>query len=128
MLPKKLTDDDRARYEWQMWHKDFGEAGQEKLKNATVLISRVGGVGSVVAYELAAAGVGKILLGHGGNIKTSDLNRQLVMTTEALGTSRAQSAKRRLAELNPTIELAAIESNITDDNVADIVAQVDVVV
>ena len=51
---KSLTDHERAVYQWQMWIPDFGEAGQEKLKNASVLVSRVGGVGSVVAYELEA--------------------------------------------------------------------------
>ena len=54
--PRALTDEERAVYEWQMWDEDFGVAGQERLKGASVLISRVGGLGSVVAYELAAAG------------------------------------------------------------------------
>ena len=62
-----LTDEERATYEWQMWVPDFGERGQQKLKNASVMISRVGGVGSVVAYELAAAGVGKLVLANAGN-------------------------------------------------------------
>ena len=57
-----LTDEERAVYEWQLWVPDFGEEGQEKLKGASVLVSRCGGLGSVVAYELAAAGV--ILLTH----------------------------------------------------------------
>ena len=59
-----LTPEERATYEWQMWVEDFGEAGQEKLKAASVLVSRVGGLGSVVAYELAAAGVGRLILAH----------------------------------------------------------------
>ena len=75
-----LSDEERAIYEWQMWLPDLGEEGQEKLKNASVLVSRVGGVGSVVAYELAAAGIGKLVLAHAGNVKPSDLNRQLLMT------------------------------------------------
>ncbi len=78
--PNELTDDDRATYEWQMWVPEIGEAGQQKLKNASVMVSRVGGVGSVVAYELAAAGVGKLVLAHAGNVKPSDLNRQLLNT------------------------------------------------
>ena len=80
MPPKPLTEHERAVYEWQMWVPDFGETGQEKLKNSSVMVSRVGGVGSVVAYELAAAGVGKLVLAHAGNVKPSDLNRQLLMT------------------------------------------------
>ena len=54
----ELSDEERARYEWQMWHEGMGDEGQRKLKAATVLISRVGGLGGLVAYELAAAGVG----------------------------------------------------------------------
>ncbi|MGB1926994.1 MAG: HesA/MoeB/ThiF family protein, partial [Rubripirellula sp.] len=80
MTSTPLSDEERSIYEWQMWLPDLGEEGQEKLKNASVLISRVGGVGSVVAYELAAAGIGTLVLAHAGNVKPSDLNRQLLMT------------------------------------------------
>src|SRR6056297_2142124 len=83
-----LDDDERAIWEWQIWTEGFGEAGQEKLKGASVLISRCGGLGSPVAYELAAAGVGKLVIAHAGNVKPSDLNRQLLMTHDQLGKSR----------------------------------------
>ena len=76
--PKSLTDEERAVYQWQMWVPEFGEEGQEKLKKASVLISRIGGLGGVVAYELAAAGIGRLVLAHAGNVKPSDLNRQLL--------------------------------------------------
>ena len=79
-----LTEEEYATYEWQMWVDDFGEAGQERLKASSVLVSRVGGLGSVVAYELAAAGVGKLVLAHAGNIKPSDLNRQILMPHAAI--------------------------------------------
>src|SRR5207302_7342807 len=95
-----LTDIDRATYEWQIPVTGFGEAGQAKLKTASVLISRCGGVGSVVAYELAAAGVGRLILAHAGNIKPSDLNRQILMTHGDLGKPRVECAARRLRELN----------------------------
>ena len=92
-----LTDAEKQQYEWQMWVPDFGEEGQEKLKNSSVLISRCGGLGGVVAYELAAAGVGRLVIAHAGNVKPSDLNRQLLMTHEGLGKSRVESAARRIA-------------------------------
>jgi molybdopterin/thiamine biosynthesis adenylyltransferase len=123
-----LTDEERAVYEWQIWVPDFGEAGQQKLKNASVLISRVGGLGSVVALELAAAGVGKFLIAHAGNVKPSDLNRQLLMTHDWLGKPRVESAERRLKELNPRLEITAINENINDGNVASLVDQVDLIV
>lgn len=125
---RPLNDEERATYEWQIWVEDFGEAGQETLKNSSVLVSRVGGLGSVVAYELAAAGIGKLVLAHAGNIKPSDLNRQLLMTHDALGTSRVKSAARRLRELNPRLEIVAVGENVSDDNAARLVEQADLVV
>ena len=124
----ELTPEEKATYEWQIWVQDFGEEGQQKLKDASVLVSRCGGLGSVVAYELAAAGVGKLVLAHGGNVKHSDLNRQLLMTHDWLGKPRVESAKRRLLDLNPRLEILTVESNINDDNAEEIVAQVDVIV
>ena len=123
-----LNDDDRARYEWQLWVPDFGEAGQERLKGSTVLISRLGGLGGVVAYELAAAGVGRLILAHAGNVKPSDLNRQLLMTTDWLGKPRIESAKRRLLELNPHLEIVAVPENINEDNADALVEQSDLVI
>ena len=126
--PQPLTAEERAIYEWQMWVSEFGEAGQEKLKGATVLISRVGGLGSVVAYELAAAGVGKIILAHAGTVKPSDLNRQLLMTHDWLGRPRVESAARRLRELNPRLEIESVPENVTPQNAASLVEKADLVV
>jgi molybdopterin/thiamine biosynthesis adenylyltransferase len=126
--PKSLTDEERAVYEWQLWVPEFGEAGQERLKGASVLVSRCGGLGSVVAYELAAAGVGKLVIAHAGNVKPSDLNRQLLMTHDWLGKPRVESAERRLKELNPRLEIVAVGENINEDNAAGIVGQVDLIV
>lgn len=123
-----LSDDEKAVYEWQMSVADFGEAGQQKLKDASVLISRVGGVGGVVAYQLAAAGVGRLVLAHAGNVKPSDLNRQLLMTHSQLGKSRIESAARRLQELNPRLEVVPVAENVNADNAARLVEQADLVV
>ncbi len=125
--PKPLTDEERAVYEWQIWVDDFRETGQEKLKGSSILVSRVGGLGSVVAYELAAAGVGRLVLAHAGNVKPSDLNRQLLMTHDWLGKPRVESAERRLKELNPRLEVVAVEENMSEDNAAALVDQVDLI-
>lgn len=122
-----LTADERATYEWQMWVPGVGEEGQRKLKGATVLVTRVGGLGGLVAYELAAAGVGRLVLAHAGTVKTADLNRQLLMTHAALGTSRVECASRRLRELNPRLEVVAIPENVTAENAARLVDTADVV-
>lgn len=123
-----LTDEERAVYEWQIWVEDFAEAGQEKLKGSSILVSRLGGLGGVVAYELAAAGVGKLVLAHAGNVKPSDLNRQLLMTHDWLSKPRIESAERRLKELNPRLEVVAVPENVSEENAAALVDQVDLII
>lgn len=123
-----LTDEERAVYEWQIWVPDFGERGQEALKGASVLVSRIGGLGGVVAYELAAAGIGRLVIAHAGNVKPSDLNRQLLMTHDGIGTPRVQSAQRRLKELNPRLNVTAVAENVNEQNAAALVEQVDLIV
>ena len=126
--PAKLTDEERAVYEWQIWVPEFGEDGQEKLKGASVLVSRVGGLGSVVAYELAAAGIGKLVLAHAGNVKPSDLNRQLLMTHDWLGKPRVESAEKRLKDLNPRLEIVPVAENMSESNAERLVEQADLIV
>ena len=106
----------------------MGEEGQRKLKGASVLVSRIGGLGGIAAYELAAAGVGRLILAHAGNIQPADLNRQLLMTYDALGTSRVECAARRLRELNPRVEVVAIPENVSAANADRLVALADVVI
>lgn len=125
---KTLTDEERSIWQWQMWVTDFGEPGQEKLKHASVLVSRCGGVGGAVAYQLAAAGIGRLVIAHRGNIDPSDLNRQLLMTHDAIGTTRIKSIERRLKELNPRMDVLGVNENVDENNVTELVEQVDVVV
>jgi molybdopterin-synthase adenylyltransferase len=126
--PIPLTDEERAVYEWQLWVADFGVAGQERLKGASVLVSRVGGVGGTVAYQLAAAGVGRLVLAHAGNLRPSDLNRQLLMTHAGLGKPRIESAAHRLRELNPRLNVEGVDENVSEDNVQRLVGMADMVV
>ena len=128
ITPKPLNDEERATYEWQMWSPGFGEAAQERLKGASVMVSRCGGLGSVVCYELAAAGVGKLVLAHGGNVKHSDLNRQLLMTHDWLGKPRIDTVVRRLKDLNPRLDMHAVGENVNESNVATLVGEADVIV
>ncbi|NUN96818.1 MAG: ThiF family adenylyltransferase, partial [Candidatus Omnitrophica bacterium] len=111
-----------------MWIPGFGEEGQVRLRNASVLISRCGGLGGVVAYELAAAGIGRLVLAHAGNVKPSDLNRQILMTHAGIGTSRVESASQKLRELNPRLEIEAVAENVKQENAARLVGSVDLVV
>lgn len=123
-----LTDFERARYEWQMWLPQLGEVGQQKLKAASVLVSRIGGVGGTVVAYLAAAGIGRLVLAHGGPIQPSDLNRQLLMTQERLGTLRVDSARHWLKEFNPAVDVVTLAEHVSPENVQGLVAQADVIV
>lgn len=125
--PRPLSDDERSLYEWQLSVPGFGLEGQERLKGASVLVSRVGGVGGIVAYELAAAGVGRLVLAHAGTVRANDLNRQLLMTHAGIGQLRIQLAPQRLRELNPFVEVEAVAENVGPDNVERLVAGVDLV-
>ncbi len=131
-LPKApadtLSDEEQKTYEWQIWTQDFGELGQRRLKNSTVLISRCGGLGSVVAYELAAAGIGRLVIAHGGNVKHSDLNRQLLMTHDWLGKPRIETVQRRLRDLNPRLEIVPLAANLDPTLAEEWVPQVDLCV
>src|SRR6266542_1987073 len=124
---KSLTDEERAIYEWQLWVQGFGEVGQLRLKNATVLVSRVGGVGGTLAHHLAAAGVGRIILAHAGNLRPDDLNRQLLMSKAGLGKSRVEQAAERLRQFNPDVDVVPIAENISATNVEALVEKADVI-
>lgn len=127
MLPQ-LGDEERAIYEWQMWVPGVGEEGQCRLKAATVFISRVGGLGGVVALELAAAGVGRLVLAHAGNLQPADLNRQLLQTHDHIGKPRMENIVRRLRELNPRCDIVGLSENVNDENAAHLIADADIVV
>lgn len=123
----ELTDQDRAFYEWQLDVPGFGEAGQKKLRSTTALVSRIGGLGGPLAFSLAAAGIGKLLLVHGGDLRPSDLNRQILMHHGALGSSRADAARETLQRFNPHVEIETVAENFSDDNAAGLVARADIV-
>jgi molybdopterin/thiamine biosynthesis adenylyltransferase len=127
ILPE-LTSLEQEIYSWQTTIDAFGETGQRRLRAASVMVSRIGGLGGLVAYELAAAGIGRLILAHAGNLRLSDLNRQLLMTQSALDTPRIDCAAQRLQELNPRLEITSLPENVNDANVAELVAQADVVI
>lgn len=123
----ELTADERATYEWQMWVRGFGEEGQRRLKGASAMVTRVGGLGGNVATQLALAGVGTLILAHAGNLRPSDLNRQSLMSHGAIGSPRVEIARKRLLELNPRINIVAIAENVSEANADALVSRADVV-
>src|SRR5437867_584832 len=81
------------------------------LRDASVLVSRVGGVGGTVALYLAAAGVGRLVLAHRGDLRIDDLNRQILMRDERLGSSRVSQAAERLRDLDPRLVVETVGEN-----------------
>jgi molybdopterin/thiamine biosynthesis adenylyltransferase len=124
----EISPDERSRYEWQLWINGFGEGGQRRLKGATVFISRIGGVGGTVAMQLAAAGIGRLILAHAGDLRLNDLNRQLLMTTGGIGKPRIESAMRQLHDLNPHVAVETIGENVSATNAERLVGSADVIV
>ncbi len=98
-----------------------------KLKGASVLISRVGGVGGQAALQLAAAGVGTLILAHAGNLKPSDLNRQILQTHERIGLQRMEGLTARLHALNPRMRIIPVTENISNTNASALVSLADVI-
>jgi molybdopterin/thiamine biosynthesis adenylyltransferase len=123
-----LNPEELETYAWQLDLPGFGPVAQQKLKAASVLISRVGGLGGLVALQLAAAGVGRLILASGGVLLPSDLNRQLLQTHAHLGKPRMDNIVRRIRELNPRIDLLGIPENISDSNASELASQADVIV
>jgi molybdopterin/thiamine biosynthesis adenylyltransferase len=123
-----LNDHEREVYSWQITVPGHGEEGQLALKGASVLISRVGGLGSVVALELAAAGIGRLILAHAGDVEPSDFNRHLLITHDWLGKPRVEIMERRLKDLNPRLETLCVNENIHEGNVGPLVAEADLLV
>jgi len=122
-----LSVEDAETYAWQLEMPGFGAAEQAVLRNATALVSRVGGLGGPVAQALAAAGIGKLVLAHGGNLREDDLNRQILMSRNWLGRSRVECARETLRRFNPRIAVEAVDSNVTPENAAELVGKADLV-
>ncbi|HSI35724.1 MAG: ThiF family adenylyltransferase [Phycisphaerae bacterium] len=123
-----LGADEHAAYEWQMWIDGLGEPGQRKLKAASVLISRCGGVGGAAATYLAAAGVGRLVIAHAGDLRPSDLNRQTLMTHDWIGRPRVELIRKRLLDLNPRLSVETWAENASEANADRLVSSVDWVV
>ena len=123
----ELTEQDRAFYQWQLDIPGFGEPAQLKLRNSTALVSRIGGLGGPIALGLAAAGIGKLVLAHGGELEPSDLNRQILMRHDDLGKPRVESARRTLNRFNPHVEVEIVAAHTSEENVKGLVEKVDIV-
>lgn len=122
-----LTDWELEKYRRQIMIPDFGVPAQEKLRACSALVTRVGGLGGPTALWLAAAGIGKLVIAHGGKVTPSNLNRQILMRGDGVGQPRAPQAEETLRRFNPDLQIVAYAADVNEDNAADWVSQVDIV-
>lgn len=123
----KLTPEELTRYSRHLVLKDFGLKNQEKLKQASVLVVGAGGLGSPALLYLAAAGIGKIGIIDFDVVQESNLQRQVLFTTDDTGTNKAQAAAQHLNKLNPFVSVIPIKEKLTSDNALTIISNFDVV-
>jgi molybdopterin/thiamine biosynthesis adenylyltransferase/rhodanese-related sulfurtransferase len=123
-----LSADERARYSRHLLLPEVGVDGQERLRAGSVLVIGAGGLGSPALLYLAAAGVGRIGIADFDRVDVTNLQRQIVHGTPAVGTSKARSAAARLRELNPHVEVVLHEAPVDVHNVLALVGAYDVVV
>ena len=124
----KFSRDELKRYHRQMLMDGWGEAAQEKLKNATVFIAGAGGLGSPVAIYLAVAGIGHIKICDFDNLDLTNLNRQILHDHARIGINKAVSGKNTIERMNPDIEVTAIQEMIVAENVDDLIGDSDIIV
>ncbi|MEH2179400.1 HesA/MoeB/ThiF family protein [Nostoc sp.] len=120
-----LTPTELERYRRQMMLPNFGETAQKRLKSATVLVTGVGGLGGTAALYLAVAGVGRLILVRGGDLRLDDMNRQVLMTDDWVGKPRVFKAKETLDAINPDVQVEAVHDYITPENVDSLVQSAD---
>lgn len=118
---------DLIRYARHLTLPGVGVAGQEKLRAARVLVVGVGGLGSPAALYLAAAGVGTLGLVDADQVDLTNLQRQIIHGTGAIGRSKLESAADRLTDLNPTTRLELHPVRLSSGNAADLISGYDVV-
>ncbi len=123
-----LTDNQRERYARHLALQEIGEKGQEKLLDAKLLVIGAGGLGSPVAFYLAAAGIGTIGLMDGDKVDLSNLQRQILHTTNSIGQEKVASAGERLHDLDPDIKLTLYPFRLTPENAPEILAAYDFVI
>ena len=105
----------------------LGKEGLERLKKARVAVFGIGGVGSFAAEALARCGVGHIALIDGDTVSLTNLNRQLLSEVSLLGMKKAEAARRRLAQVNPRVEVHAVPVFLTEENAEELLRGCDVV-
>lgn len=119
---------ENARYERQMILPEVGMEGQQKLKNARVLVVGAGGLGSPAALYLAGAGIGTIGIADADTVSLSNLHRQILHTMAELGENKAESAKTNLLKLNDSVRIVTHPYRITPENIDEVISNYDFII
>lgn len=122
-----MNDNQLLRYSRHILLDEIGIEGQEKILASHVLIIGAGGLGSPAALYLASAGVGTITLVDNDNVDLTNLQRQILHTTERVGQSKVESGRQTLAQINPEIQVVALHERAKDGRLNDLVRAADVV-
>src|SRR5712692_573850 len=123
-----MTNDERVRYSRHLLMPEVGAEGQRRLKAARVLCIGAGGLGSPAALYLAAAGVGKIGIVDLDDVDLTNLQRQILHGTRDVGRKKVESARDRLRDANPNIDIELHDCRFTSETAEDLVARYDIVV
>lgn len=126
--PEVLDEADLARYGRHLSLPEVGEAGQRKLLGAKVIVVGAGGLGSPALLYLAAAGVGTIGIADGDTVEESNLQRQIVHTTDRVGRSKVESGATAVLALNPGVTIDRYNQHLTATNALEILAGYDVII
>jgi adenylyltransferase/sulfurtransferase len=124
----RISGQERRRYDCQLVLKEVGERGQEALRHGSVLVVGAGGLGAPVLFYLAAAGVGRVGIADDDVVELSNLQRQILFTTEDIGRPKAEVAAGRLAALNPEPAYEAHTCRLNAATAAEVIGGYDVVV
>jgi len=127
MSIEELSGEERSRYARHLMLPEVGQAGQERLKAASVLCVGAGGLGSPLLLYLAAAGVGRIGIVDGDVVELSNLQRQVIHGMDWLGQSKGRSAAHRLRKLNPLCQVELHEQMLDRENALELIAGYDLV-
>ena len=123
-----LSREELLRYSRHLILPDVALAGQKKLKSARILLIGAGGLGSPAALYLAAAGVGTIGIVDFDVVDVTNLQRQVLHGTSEVGRPKLESARERIADINPHVSVEAHETRLTSENALEILSEYDVIV
>src|SRR3954462_12089496 len=127
-VPKGLTKEQRERYSRHILVPEIGLEGQTKLLEAKVLLLGAGGLGSPTALYLAAAGVGTLGIVEDDEVDPSNLQRQVIHTTDRIGVAKVDSAEESIKAINPDVDVVKYKTRLDSSNVMEIIQGYDVIV